>query len=115
MSTITIHNQNLLDVAVQEYGDARAVLDLAFNNDLNVTDVLPTGGALEIADSTYSDSDVLGYYKRKSIKPATAKPKKPIEIMDGINYWIIGDDFIVQSDTEEGIGFWAIEDNFIIQ
>jgi hypothetical protein len=97
MSTITIHNQNLLDIAVQEYGDARAVIELAFNNDVNVTDVLPVGGALNIMDSTYSDSDVLGYYKRKSIKPATAEPLVTLE------------------DVLEGVGYWAIEDNFIVQ
>lgn len=96
MNTIIIHNQNLLDIAIQEHGDVRAVIELAFKNGLNITDILPIGSKLEIKDSLHSDSDVLNYYKRNSIKPATANPIQPIQDLSGIDYWTIGENFIVQ-------------------
>lgn len=72
MSTITIHNQNLLDVAIQEHGSVLSVIDIAYVNGVSITEALQVGRTLSIENSTYTDSDIQGYYRRKSIQPATS-------------------------------------------
>lgn len=71
MQPKVIYNQNLLDIAIQEYGDPCAAFDLAIQNKVNITDALPVGFELKTPISNYLNNDVLEYFKRKGIQPAT--------------------------------------------
>ena len=65
-------NQSLMDIAVQEFGDARAAFDIARCNGLSVTDPLHTGQRLTLPRSDYHEPQTQEYYRVKGIKPATA-------------------------------------------
>ena len=87
-----LNSQNLLDIALQEYGDVKAAYDLAVSNGFNLTDDV-VGKTLEVMDSAYSDVTILNFYKDKNIKPATALPLLPPE---GIGFWVVGQNLTIQ-------------------
>lgn len=98
MAITVLHNQSLLDIAIQHTGSALNAFKIAKANGLAVSDELIPGLELIIPDSVQNDEDILRYYTSRMIQPATAiiiiddntEPK-----LEGIGYWIIGDDNIV--------------------
>lgn len=71
MAVKVIHNQSLLDIAIQEYGTIEAAFDLALANDLEVTDMLAPGMTLELPVSEYEDREMARYFKSRNNHPAT--------------------------------------------
>ena len=70
--TITIqNNQSLLDIAIQEYGNVQAVIDLMTTNNVACTQLLVVGDVYEVPDSDYTNIEIKAYYDKKNIKPAT--------------------------------------------
>lgn len=96
MKVIVLHNQSFLDLAIQHTGTAENAFALALANGLSITDELASGSWL-IADSQElnANKDILNYYTAKNIQPATAITAT-VEQPQGISYWAIGIDFIVQ-------------------
>ena len=91
-----LHNQSLLDLAVQHTGTAENAFALAVVNGLSLTDDLPAGAEIKLPDSVNKDSDVLNYYSAKRLQPATAVIMLPEEErLEGIGYWAISVDFKV--------------------
>lgn len=82
-----LHNQSLLDIAIQEYGTANGVFALAVANGLDVTDTLKPGQVLTIPDWDGKDKDVAGYFKSRKIYPATATP---LIVDEDIEEWMGG-------------------------
>lgn len=82
-----LHNQTLLDIAIQEYGTATGVFALAVANEMNVTDTPVAGSVLKIPDWDGKDKDVAGYFKSRKIYPATATP---LIAEEDIEEWIGG-------------------------
>ena len=96
MTTIILHNQSLLDLAVQHTGAVENTFAIAVTNGLSLTDDLPAGVEIKIPDSANKDSDVLNYYTSKRLQPATAVIMLPEEErLEGIGYWVIQTDFKV--------------------
>lgn len=62
--------QTLSDIAVQVYGDVRGVVDIAYANDIGVTDVLDEGTVLQCPDIVY-DRYMQSYVQNNRISPAT--------------------------------------------
>lgn len=98
MTIIVLPNQSLLDVAIQYTGSVENAFNIAFVNGYSVSDYIATGSALIIPDDIKPDKDVLSFYKRNQIAPATDMNVDVIEIK-----------------PLEGIGYWEIENNFEIQ
>lgn len=100
MATITVlHNQSLLDIAIQHTGDVTNAFALAVANGISVTDDLQPGADLVIPDDITTDADILNYYSAKGLQPATGitnNGSHVVEELDGIGYWIINRTFIVQ-------------------
>lgn len=96
---IVLHNQSLLDFAIQHTGSAQNAFAIAMANGLSVSDEISAGSALIIPDSVVLDVDIRNYYTSKAIQPATAITNlisdNPEPQLQGIGYWIIGDDNIV--------------------
>ncbi len=69
-----LNNQSLLDIALQEYGTATAVLALALGNKLEVTDRLEPGQILVLPSDAPVDRDMVAYYRSRKIRPSTAQP-----------------------------------------
>lgn len=96
MTTIILHNQSLLDIAIQHTGAVENTFAIAVANGLSLTDDLPAGAEIKIPDSANKDNDVLNYYTTKSLQPATAVIMLPEEErLEGIGYWVIQTDFKV--------------------
>ena len=96
MTTIILHNQSLLDLAVQHTGAVENTFAMAVANGLSLTDDLPAGAEIKLPDSVNKDSDVLNYYSAKRLQPATAVIMLPEEErLEGIGYWVIQTDLKV--------------------
>nr|DAY32261.1 MAG TPA: hypothetical protein [Caudoviricetes sp.] len=96
MTTIILHNQSLLDIAIQHTGAVENTFAIAVANGLSLTDDLPAGAEIKTPDSANKDNDVLNYYTAKSLQPATAVIMLPEEErLEGIGYWVIQTDFKV--------------------
>lgn len=98
VTIIVLHNQSLLDVAIHQTGSAITAIEIAFANDLSITDQLKAGSILLIPDSIIGNIDIKNYYQSKMIQPATdiTQTGEQGEILEGISYWIINKNFIVQ-------------------
>ena len=82
---IALNNQSLFDIAIQEYGTIEAVFDLAMANNLGITYLLTAGQVLVIPSVSIitgkpviTNTEILGYYKKNDIKPATSMPIEAI-------------------------------------
>ena len=86
-------SQNLLDICLQEKGGIASVFQLSDLNNISITDALTSGSNLDVSIDV-ADLDILNYYKKELIMPATGNPDKlEVEVLQGIGYWAIGVDF----------------------
>ncbi len=95
---VVLSHQNLLDIAVQNFGNAKAAFDLALKNGLSLSEDLIPGQVLQLPESLYKDTDVAGYYRDKKLQPATA----------------LSQAFYAATKKKEGISYWAIHIDFKI-
>lgn len=98
MSLVTVQpKQSLVDIAIQTRGTVKAVFELAVLNGYSVTDDLVPGAILETEVET-EDVEIAAFYKKHQLKPATALRAEDVFNANptGIDYMIIGTDFIVQ-------------------
>lgn len=89
---LTEHSQSSLDLALQYSGGMESLFELCDNNDIGITQYLDAGTALK-TNITLVDQDVLDYYKKKNIRPATASEivvPEGYSIEDYVltNYWL---------------------------
>ena len=98
MTITALHNQSLLDLALQHTGTIESVFELAKDNDLNITDDVQAGKTLVLSSEAFTNKDILAYYTAKNIQPATAFSKEDEQVferLEGISIWVINLDFVV--------------------
>lgn len=98
MTITALHNQSLLDLALQHTGTIESVFELAKDNDLNITDDVQAGKTLVLSSEAFTNKDILAYYTAKNIQPATAFSKEDEQVferLEGISIWAINLDFVV--------------------
>lgn len=96
MQITVLHNQSLLDLALQHTGTIESIFELAILNEKSITDDMVAGASLLIGE--ISNKDILSYYTAKNIQPATAFSKEDEQVferLDGISIWAINLDFVV--------------------
>lgn len=71
MRTTAKNRQTLSDIAVKEYGDIMAVVQVAAENNMPVTAELVAGEQVECPEAEYNRK-IKEYLKFKSAEPATA-------------------------------------------
>lgn len=72
MKQVTVlDGQTMLDIALEYYGDASAVVTLAADNGLVVGAPLTAGQVLDIDPEKVTDKQVTGYYETRNINPST--------------------------------------------
>jgi hypothetical protein len=83
-----LKNQSLFDLSIQSYGSIEAVIDMALENDLSVTDELETGAEINTPELSITRMAIVRYYERNKIKPATGFNAGNTDIVpdDGCNY-----------------------------
>lgn len=98
MIVTVLHNQSLLDLALQHTGTIESIFELAEANTLNISDDVVAGKTLVLPAEAFTNKDILGYYTAKNLQPATAFSKEDeqvFEILEGISIWLINLDFVV--------------------
>ncbi|AYO58181.1 hypothetical protein CO230_08640 [Chryseobacterium sp. 6424] len=96
MEITVLHNQSLLDIAIQHTGSVMNAFAISAANGLSVSDVLEAGGVLQLPDNIAKNTDILNYYKAKKIQPATAFTQtEKIEQHHGIGWMQIEKTFKV--------------------
>ncbi|MDD2282708.1 MAG: hypothetical protein PHD92_04885 [Eubacteriales bacterium] len=95
MSKITAYsNQTCFDLTLQTSGSLEAVFDLiALNPELRLDGQVAE--AIEIRTPVVINQQIYEYYTHNAITPATGLAEA-VTAGDGIGYWIINQDFIVQ-------------------
>jgi len=87
--------QNMFDKCIEICGNMQSLFDLAKANNLSITDTVTKESNL--IPASISDSNMVRYYFKQNIRPAT------------------GNEVIAEAVTGDGIGYWIIENDFIIQ
>ena len=101
MTITALHNQSLLDLALQHTGTIESVFELAEANILNITDDVQAGKTLVLPAEAFTNKDILAYYTAKNIQPATAFTKEDEQVAkrpEGISIWAINLDFVVSKE-----------------
>lgn len=101
MIITALHNQSLLDLALQHTGTIESVFEFAEANTLNITDDVVAGKTLVLPAEVFSNKDILNYYTAKNLQPATAFTKEDEQVakrLEGISIWAINLDFIVSKE-----------------
>lgn len=88
--------QSLVDLCLQTTGSIDGLFAFVLHNGLSITDTPEAGSSLKTIDGN-TDKRIHGYYAAHHVRPATgintmALPTQP----EGIGYWFIENDFIVQ-------------------
>jgi hypothetical protein len=73
MKTIVVkERQTLFDIALQYCGDANAAFQIAAENDVSLSGVLPAGTELDVPEPTDTMSKrIVEYYALNNVSPAT--------------------------------------------
>ena len=101
MTVTALHNQSLLDLALQHTGTMESIFELAEANALNITDDVVAGKTLALPDEAFTNKDIFAYYTANNLQPATAFSKEDDQVferLEGISIWAINLDFIVTKD-----------------
>ena len=100
MIITALHNQSLLDLALQHTGTIESIFEFAEANSLNITDDVQAGTPLYLGEGLGVRNDILAYYTAKNLQPATAFTKEDEQVferLEGISIWAINLDFVVSS------------------
>jgi hypothetical protein len=94
MATIVKPYQSLFDIALRETGSISTIFDIAQRNDLQITDELLSGQALDTSDIAVAGTMVINYYRTHNIHPATSITlQKEATKRGGVGYMGISIDF----------------------
>jgi len=96
MTAKVLHNQSILDIAIQHTGSVFNAFAIAIANDMAISETLTAGNSILIPDNVLNDESILNYYKAKDIQPATSLTDVQSVIeYKGIGWMKVGDQFKV--------------------
>lgn len=89
--------QTISDIAVQELGDAERSMEIADLNGLSLSDDLTGIDTLLVPDYDTSKVNIVNLFSDPANAPASADVSGGVDSqLEGIDYWILENDFIVQ-------------------
>jgi hypothetical protein len=95
MQTITVKDrQTFLDLAMQHSGSAEAAFNMALQNNMALTADLIAGTILPTPAVVFAD--IVQLFKVEKAVPASILLNSIYGAKEGIDYWAIENDFIVQ-------------------
>ena len=98
MIVTVLHNQSLLDLALQHTGTIESIFEFAEAKALNISDDVVAGKTLVLPAEAFTNKDILAYYTAKNLQPATAFSKEDEQVferLEGISIWAINLDFVI--------------------
>lgn len=90
-----LKNQTLVDIAMQELGDASGAITLAVMNGKKVTDFLDSGETIQVPDYDIEKRHLVNLFQDDSNKPASGDNLDIYGSKQGIGYWFIDNTFVV--------------------
>ncbi|MEC3875928.1 hypothetical protein [Chryseobacterium salviniae] len=93
MTITVLHNQSLLDIAIQHTGSVFNAFSLAAANDLAISDSLLPGSKIFIPETIEITTDIANYYSSKALQPATAYQENEFTERLGIGWFKVGQTF----------------------
>lgn len=100
------YGQSLLDVALGEYGDASAIVQLAQDNNLSITSDLEVGQVLLVDESKIIKQNIVSFFSKNGINLATDIPrpnKLQTIIFPSIPQLQINDVFYLSATASSGL------------
>lgn len=92
-----LEGQTIIDLATQDLGDPERAMEIAVLNDRSITDHLVPGELLETPTAEESKYNMLRLFSNPANAPASDETDvEIIPVNEGIGYWRIENDFIVQ-------------------
>ena len=79
MKPIIKDGQTLADLAIQEFGSLDAMIDIARENGLSMTDVPPAGTELKMPDVVYNQT-MQNFVRNNDVSPATARNQSDVRL-----------------------------------
>jgi hypothetical protein len=61
-----VYGQNIIDVAIQEYGKAEAIFELAQANGLSLSEIMDVGQSLGIDANNIQDLEIVQFFKERN-------------------------------------------------
>jgi hypothetical protein len=98
MQKQVLHNQSLLDIAIQNNGTLISAFELALKNGISITKELTPGESIEVSESSLIDTTIVAFFKNKNQIIATGLNNsggQDILPQLGIGSMAIGSTFIV--------------------
>lgn len=96
MIVTVLHNQSILDIAIQYTGMVENSFDIAVYNGLSVSDSLSSGMNITIPEGIDTDVDVINDFSSKILQPATGITDESIvPTGKGIGWMQVGTSFKV--------------------
>jgi len=98
MQKQVLHNQSLLDIAIQNNGTLISAFELALKNGTSVTKELTPGESIEVSESSLIDTIIVAYFQNKNQIIATGLDNSGDQDLLpqlGIGSMAIGSTFIV--------------------
>lgn len=87
----------MLDAAVQELGDVERVFEIGVDNNISTTADLAADSLLSVGDYEKDKRYLVQLFSDAANKPASADVAGEVSSrLEGIDYWTIGLDFIIQ-------------------
>ena len=94
MKTVEVlEGQTLIDLAMQELGDASRLFELSELNAMLPSDDLVAGQIIQVPEPTEEKREIVKALKYR--KPATKNEILEEQLKEGIGYWAIGINFKV--------------------
>lgn len=91
------YRETLLDVVILASGNISGIFEYALLNNSSITKDLVSGDELIMAAAI--DTAIVGELKSRSARPASAIDVSQAIILEGIGYWRVWVDFIVNPQT----------------
>lgn len=88
-----LYQQTIIDIAVQELGDAERAVEIAALNGLGITDELTAGQVLQVPDYDLSKINTVQLFTNTALAPASVDDAMTVD--EGIDYWALEMDFEV--------------------
>ena len=89
----SIAGQQLIDIAIQETGDASKLYDLAKLSNVLPSQIIATNTHLKTPEAARNKLFIVN--KLRALKPSTGNIQLEQQSRSGINYWTIGVNFKV--------------------
>ncbi|KAB8153430.1 hypothetical protein EZY14_009360 [Kordia sp. TARA_039_SRF] len=107
-----ISQQTLFDVSIQLTGTIENVFDFAQENSLSITDSLDINTKVVMPNKKFEQNLTKEYYSKNNLKPSTDISFDQVTDLEGIDYWIIEENFIVQGGIgQTSVGEFQIDSN----